>query len=92
MPLSLQDQTALERQERLWLDPDWNSVWGYGEPSQERRDTMLDYAGDMSRYQRMLDNAGVKFDISSLAGATKAEIERTVRLLIAKRQEDGAHG
>lgn len=35
----------------------------------------LDFDGDMSVYQRQLDEAGIDFDISIYAGLTRREIE-----------------
>jgi len=46
---------------------------------------MLDYEGDLSIYQKQLDEAGIDFDITNMAGARKSEIEGYVGALIAAK-------
>ena len=43
---------------------------------------MYDYDGDFGSWQKMLDDAGVNADISMMAGATRTQIESTVKRLI----------
>jgi|GEM_PF-1839180 len=47
-----------------------------------------DFTGDLSAYQRQLDEAGIDFDITNLAGLTKREIECVMGgLLLFKLRE-----
>jgi len=41
-----------------------------------------DFTGDLSIYQKQLDEAGIDFDIANLAGATKREIESVMGALL----------
>lgn len=50
---------------------------------------MYDYRGDFSRWQEQLDDAGIDYDITNLAGCTYSEIDRYVRGLIARKEDKG---
>lgn len=52
-----------------------------------------DYEGSMKKYQKMLDDAGVDFDVTLLAGCTEPEIKATVKEMIDyKRNTEQAVG
>lgn len=48
---------------------------------------MQDYIGDMNIYQKRLDEAGVDFDITTMAGAALREIQAYTDYLIRKEKE-----
>lgn len=49
---------------------------------------MHDYSGSLTRYQQKLDDNGIKFDVTSLAGATQREIQAYVNYLLKGSQNN----
>lgn len=47
---------------------------------------MFDYRGNFEEFKRRLEAAGVKYDITLLAGCTRLEIEKTVEGLIHAKE------
>lgn len=47
------------------------------------RNNERDYEGSMAEYQKQLDDAGINFDVSALAGAAESEINATVKYLLS---------
>ena len=47
---------------------------------------MYDFTGDMSPFQKMLDDAGIKFDVTFLCGLTRNEIFGYVKWLISLKE------
>lgn len=48
---------------------------------------MYDYRGNFSRWQELLDDAGIDYDITNLAGCTYSEIDRHVKAILARATE-----